>query len=153
MNEIPELAELRSAVPRGAYRPARITRGRPRPDNPHYDPAPEDSYGDFPAIRPYGDDSTLSSTSPQPSSTDSDTSSPSRGDISLEYFPDPTWVLQHGRRVDCFESNEAKFFPSRGCKTLAPLEYKRLSPYPVRHPLDNVALRLFDAAPWMTAHW
>ncbi len=152
MDDIPNLADLRASVPRGAYKPARITRGRPRPENAHYD---VEELGDFPALRPYPVHPPRSPPSPQPSSAGSDTSSEHRSDVSVyETRPDPIWVLQNGTRINLFEAAERVVeFQPNGPKALAPLVYKRPEPYRARHPLDNDALRMFDATPWMTAHW
>ncbi|KAJ3491224.1 hypothetical protein NLI96_g843 [Meripilus lineatus] len=151
VDDFPHLADLKSAVPRGDYKPARITRGRPRPENPQYDTRAEESYGDFPAFRPYADDSPRSAPSPQPSSSGSE-SSLTRSDFSVEPRPDPIWVLQHGTRINMPEG-ASRITRSTNNTYLAPLVYKRQEPYRPRHPLDNDALRMFDTAPWMTAHW
>ncbi|KAI0784744.1 Gti1/Pac2 family-domain-containing protein [Abortiporus biennis] len=177
INDIPELSGVQ--VPRGAYKAARLTRGRSRQEhsvtpfpssssssssthyNYNYPTYPENPFeqGTPTQTRAYEPDTPEEVPSLIHSSSVASTPTPPSSppsDFSVPHLsPGPTpehlkLIMESGIST-CLTLTEAGSHRLEAERTtvMAPLVYIRKSPYQPRHPLDNDALRMLDADQWM----
>lgn len=157
IDDVPELACLRHRVPEGKYQPARYSKTRARAEGEQEDPNTGAALIDFPVrcSQPYQPTPPPVATPPRQPEVPW---RPVKVPLVMERLPgaphsaqrDPEWIRTKCVFVtqDITRMQDRKIFTpdSSNQMVMAPLIYIRQSPYHVRHPLDNDAIRALDSA-------
>jgi len=165
VDDIPELAALRYHIPQGAYQPARLARGRGRPEPegdvqvqhvspqhpqprlhtelPTYAPSAPFAFQPSPLLVPARFDHLHEESSPDPPSSPELQTPPSSPP---QARPDARSIIENAvATVDIAQAQRRTLMgPDGSSKDIAPLLYTRYRPYKPRHPLDVDAIRAFD---------